>query len=294
VTDSLCSLGDLPAGREEALAELLAAEPVLGAHLEPSLGGRVRVSVSVRADLEGVAERVTALLARLGAIGLRRQAVERSDWLARYRSEVRAFPVGRRWWMDPHPDAPTPAPDGRLRLAVEPRMAFGTGSHESTQLLLLALEEVAAAKGETVRAALAGMTALDVGTGSGVLALAADRLGAAPVVGLDVDPEAIWVARQIRRQQDWPARPCYLVGPVTSLGAVRFDLVLCNMIPEQAAPLLYDLGRLLADHGRLLLSGLLADQVDEVRFELARVGLEVRVERRLGEWSSVWVAREAP
>jgi ribosomal protein L11 methyltransferase len=283
---------DLPAECEESLAELLTGQPVLGSHLEPLGDGWLRVAVYLPEGRLEAAEKVAALLVEAGGSRLDRQEVERTDWLASYRSAVRPFPVGRQWWMDPHPDAPTPAPDSRLRLAVEPRMAFGTGSHESTQLVLLALEEMSSGFAGPVTEVLAGMTVLDVGTGSGVLALAADRLGAGTVIGFDVDPEAIWVARQIARQQEWPARPRYFAGRLAALGAAHFDLVLCNMIPEQATPLFPDLARLLARPGRLILSGLLASQRDEVAAELDRAGLQVLAERHCHEWAGLLAARQ--
>jgi ribosomal protein L11 methyltransferase len=226
-------------------------------------------------------------LAALGAVEILVQPFQQADWLAAYRATVRPHAVGRRWWMDPHPDAPTAAPQGRWRLAVEPRMAFGTGSHESTQLVLVALEELAQRWD-----AVGGATVLDVGAGSGVLALAAERLGAAWVVGLDVDPEAVWVARQIARQQEWPAGPLYLIGPVAALSGVRFDLILCNMIPKQSVPLLPDLRRLLASRGWLVLSGILQDQAAEVGGELRLHGLGVEETSSLDDWACVWARPE--
>lgn len=273
----------LPADREDELAGVVGELDVLGCHLEPTDGEAFRATAYLPAARRDAVAELTTRLVALGAVEVGVEPFKRADWLAAYRSTVRPHGVGRRWWMDPHPDAPTAAPEGRWRLAVEPRMAFGTGSHESTQLALVALEELAER-----RHAVAGGTVLDVGTGSGVLALAADRLGARWVVGLDVDQEAVWVARQIARQQEWPARPRYLAGPVSSLGRACFDLVVCNMIPEQALPLLADLRRVLAADGWLILSGLLGDQSREVGDALGGHGLGVAETHALGEWVCLW------
>jgi ribosomal protein L11 methyltransferase len=289
MTDYLCLVAELPAEREGALSETLAGLPVLGAQLEPAAPGWLEVRVYLEPG-SPAAEWVAAALEALGVRALHSLREVSRDWLAEYRTRVRAHAVGRLWWMDPHPDQPTPAPKARLRLVLEPRMAFGTGSHESTQLVLLALEALAdrgVAAGTAATESLAGRRVLDVGTGSGVLALAADRLGAAWVVGLDVDPEAIWVARQTAGEQEWTAQPHYLIGPLSSLGPSRFDLVLCNMIPEQLVPLLPDLKRRLAADGRLLLSGLLEEQRGEVEGRLAEVGLQVVETRRLAEWAGL-------
>jgi ribosomal protein L11 methyltransferase len=283
VSDYLRISCRLPADREDDLAGAVGDLGLLGSQLEAVDERAVRATVYLPAARSDAVAELTARLAALGAVELAVEPFGRADWLAAYRSTVRPHGVGRRWWMDPHPDSPTAAPEGRWRLTVEPRMAFGTGSHESTQLALVALEELA----ERWRA-VAGATVLDVGTGSGVLALAAERLGATWVVGLDVDPEAVWVARQIAAQQEWPAQPRYLIGPVAALGRATFDLVVCNMIPEQALPLLPELRRLVAVEGWLVLSGLLGSQAREVGRTLGGHGLEVAETHTCGEWACLW------
>ena len=162
-------------------------------------------------------------------------------------------------------------------------MAFGTGSHESTQAILLALEDVE----------VTDRRVLDVGTGSGILALAVESLGAAPVVGLDIDETAIWVARETARQQEWPSRAKYVVGPVECIGGVEFDIVMCNMISTVFLPLVGELRRLLAPAGIAIFSGLLGSEVDSVSGELEDAGFAIRSHGIHGEWASlVAVARE--
>ncbi len=262
---------------EDALAEELMPFSVLGAEIVEFSAHLIRIKIYLASDQTAVARELEGVLAGLGCHDIELSTLAEEDWLLAYRTHVKPFAVGRRWWLDPHPGDPTPAPDRRWRLAIEPRMAFGTGSHESTQLVLLELEELEPA-------ALKGRRVLDVGTGSGILALAAELLGAHQVVGLDVDPQAVWVARQIVRDQEWPAAPRLVVGPLACLGEVTFDLVLCNMIPENFLPLLDDLARVLGATGQLMLSGLLSGQGEAVGAELRRVGLQVVGERISNEW----------
>ncbi len=269
----------LAADAEEALSELLADWPVLGCEVRGEPGGLVRVVVYFEPEQAAAAEMLGTRLADQGAVEVSQGALAAEDWLAPYRSQVRPFPLGRTWWIDPHPETPTPAPPGRRRLVVEPRMAFGSGSHESTQLLLLELED----------APPEGIEVLDVGTGSGILALGAQALGAARVVALDVDLGAVLVAHQTAALQGSERRPLLLAGPVAALGTVLFPLVLCNMIPGHFTPLLADLTRLLAPGGVLRLSGLLAEQLDGVTADVEAHGLAVVGERRLGEWRSLTV-----
>lgn len=267
----------LPATPEEALAEVLQDLEVLGCEIVAEDAGRREVVVYLEgAESEGAVGRA---LRRLGASGLRCAWVEDTDWMAVHREQVRAFPVGRRLWVDPRPQAPTPAPDGRVRLVVEPRTAFGSGSHESTQLLLWDLED----------RDLAGASVLDVGAGSGILSLAADALGATWVVAVELDVEAVWVARETALAQDRVPRLQLVAGTTGCLGDVRFQLILCNVISSLLLGLLSELSRLLAVGGEMALSGLLTSEADLVRGVVEGRGLQVIGTRELGDWASLRV-----
>ncbi len=267
---------------EDQLPELLDGLDVLGVEVGTAdADGRVAVAICLTGGDEAGAARVGDLLAGRGAleVGCAPQAAE--DWMAAYRRVVHPLAIGRTWWVDPHPANPTPAPAGRTRLVVEPRMAFGTGSHESTQLILTVIEDQPCA----------GRRVLDVGTGSGILSLACLARGAAWAVGVDNDAQSVWVARETALVQDRPWRPRFVVGSSGCIAAAGFDLVLCNMIVERFSPLLADLAAALAPGGALLLSGLLGEQRDEVVAALARVGLRPVAERRLAEWACLEVVR---
>ncbi len=137
---------------------------------------------------------------------------------------------------------------------------------------------------------VAGADVLDVGTGSGILALAAERLGARQVVALDIDEAAMWVARQTCVQQEWSPRVQLVLGPVTCIGAARFQVVLCNMISSNFLPLLAEMSRVLATDGLVILAGLLEAEIDSVTGALSSAGLETRSRRVLGEWASLSAA----
>jgi len=173
----------------------------------------------------------------------------------------------------------SPVPVGRRRLVIEPRTAFGSGSHESTQLILLELE----------RLEIDGATILDLGTGSGILAIAAAGLGGKIIVAVDIDEDAIWVARETANLQEQPTEIHYVLGPPDCLGAVGFDIVLCNMIFANMLPVLPQLQGLLAPDGVAVLSGLLATDASDITETLRSHRLEVTGERVLGEWASLVV-----
>jgi ribosomal protein L11 methyltransferase len=265
---------DLPAGLEDELAVVLSRFEVLGSSIETTQDGRSSATVYLDAGRSVEADRVRDELAALGVGKIDSRHVEQRDWLEDYRRRVRPFEVGRRWWIDPQPHEGVPTPRSRKRLVIEPSTAFGSGSHESTKLVLMALEQL------DVREA----AVLDVGTGSGILALAAHALGVREVVALDVDPNAVWVARRVARQQDWRACPMYVAASVESLGDVRFDVILCNMITGEFVPLLPELRRLLVPGGRLVLSGALRSEETLVRTAVAVAGFRMMADRQIGDW----------
>ncbi len=264
----------LPAAAENELAGALERWPVLGCQVE-NAGAEIAVTVFVTEAEAGALGAVGQGLAALGAREVGTGRFAEQDWLAEYRRHAVPRAIGATFWVDPHPSAPTPPPPGRTHLVVEPRQAFGSGSHESTQLVLLMMEELP----------LAGRRVLDVGTGSGILALAARALGAAAVVGFDIDVEAVCIARQTVAVQPQRLPVALFAGSTRALRPrPAFDLILANLIPAEAQPLLADLRAQLAPGGRLLLSGLMADQLAPTEEELERCGFTIEHGRELEEW----------
>lgn len=266
-----------PQGRDEELTEILAGTDVLGARFDDESGAGAMVTIYLDESLAVEASRLADRLEASGGCNAMISPVVAHDWLASYRETVRPFAVGETWWIDPHPEDPTPAPVGRLRLEVEQRSAFGSGSHESTQLALMGLEET------QVR----GRSVLDVGTGSGILALAAQAAGAEVVVAFDLDSEAVWVARSTIRNIGREPRILLFAGPLEAVGRGGFNIVVCNMISSQFEPLLPEIRRIMDPAGRVVLSGLLTTELEDVTNAAARAGLVVENHRMAGEWSSV-------
>jgi ribosomal protein L11 methyltransferase len=264
----------LPATAEDQLASALERWPVLGCQVE-NAGSEVDVTVFIEARRVGAVSGVCEGLLALGARGLGTGHFAQQDWLAEYRRHAQPRAVGSLFWVDPRPNGPTPPAEGRVHLVVEPRQAFGSGSHESTQLVLLLLEDLP----------VAGQRVLDVGTGSGILALAARALGATFVAGFDIDLDAVCIAHQTVAVQPHRLPVSLFAGSTSAVrGRAKFDLVLANMIPLEVGPLLVDLKPLLAPGGFLVLSGLMADQRAAVEADLAAHGFAVGKTRELQEW----------
>jgi len=263
---------------EDELPDILAPFSVLGCQVDPvASDGTVVLHVFFESSQNDEAVSLGRVLEKYGATDVRLEEVPQEDWLAEYRRGLQPLKIGDLWWLDPHPDSPTKAPPGRVRLTIEPRMAFGTGSHETTQLIMLELE----------RRRLDGAYVLDVGTGSGILGLASIARGASWVVGHDNDPQAIFVAREIARQQDLSSTPSYLVSTAACFAPKSFDLVVCNMISEHFLPMLPDMRRVMRDDGEIIMSGILATQKASIITELRKVGLNVLREGLLNEWVSL-------
>jgi ribosomal protein L11 methyltransferase len=264
----------LDAEAEDTLASALERWPVLGCQVE-NAGADIEVTVFIQGWRAGAVPGICEGLRALGARDLGTGHFAEQDWLAEYRRHATPRAIGTLFWVDPHPKNPTPPPPDRLHLVVEPRQAFGSGSHESTQLVLLMMEDLA----------VAGQRVLDVGTGSGILALAARALGARWVVGFDIDADAVCIARQTVAEQPQRLPVALFAGSSSALRhGPAFDLILANLIPVEAEPLFADLRALLAPGGLILLSGLMADQRAASEAELARCGFEVTESRELEEW----------
>lgn len=272
--------GSIPEALEGDLADELSSLAVLGVQIEPADSEVSHVSIWAHAGDSELIEGIREVLIGLGSNTVECVPTPARDWSKGWRENLAAFEVGERWWIDPHPDGAGGAPEGRFRLAVVPQAAFGSGTHESTRLVLMDLEDVACS----------GLTVLDVGTGSGVLAVAADRLGAALVVALDIDPIAAWEARSTSARQAWTCRPLIAAGSVGCLGDASFDLILCNMIVTHFGPMLGEIRRVLAPKGTVILSGILESERRTVEELLTGFRMAIVGQRRLGEWISIRAA----
>jgi ribosomal protein L11 methyltransferase len=186
------------------------------------------------------------------AVKVESGAVPEVDWEAIFRHHHRPVTIGKRLMVAPPWEVPS-AP-GREILVIEPGMAFGTGQHATTRACLAAIEAALDA-GCVARA-------LDVGTGSGVLAAALCRLGVANVVALDADP-AVLPAARTNLVRNRAAGVLLLAGRADSIRG-EFDLVIANLLADALVAEARALAARVAPHGRLVLSGVLDTQVDEV------------------------------
>lgn len=273
MSDALMDAGALSVSVEDADEGTEAERPLFGEPgMEPEQQAweRSRVVALVDADTDPAAlVQAVCAACELPELPFTLRGVAEQDWVRVTQSQFEPIPIGQRIWVVPSWHA-APEPDA-LVLALDPGLAFGTGSHPTTRLCMEWLEQ-------NVHA---GESLLDYGCGSGILAMLAEKLGATPVEGVDIDPQAIVSARDNAERN-----LCHIAYfEPEDFGSVRadtvYDIVAANILSgplKLMAPMLC--GRVKSG-GALVLSGVLARQADEV---IAAYASRIRL--------SVWAERE--
>ena len=281
----------IPEDAAEGLTNFVWELGALGVVEEEPAGDapRLRAFFAETADTAILATRVDAYVAALDALGFRGGRPSRvapiadEDWADAWRAHFAPFPLGRRLVIAPPWE--TARVDGREVLIIEPGRAFGTGQHGSTAGCLLLLEAIAEHE--------APPRALDLGTGSGILAIAAARLGVGAIDAVDSDPDAIASASANVERNGLTARVRCAVADAATLAAAPFPLVMANLLAAAHRTLAARYAELVAPGGLLVLGGLLDGEADDVASVLARRGF-TRVDARSVEgWSSL-ACRHAP
>ena len=178
----------------------------------------------------------------------------------------------------------------RLKVILDPGLTFGTGAHPSTQMVMEKMEEV-------VRP---GFRCLDLGSGSGILSIAALRLGAESAIGIDIDPKAEDIARENAAYNGFTSPEfTALTGNVTEdkelmaqLAAQEYDLVLVNIVADVIIGLSPVLPNFLTEKSTLICSGILDVRLDEVCAALEKAGLTVTAVKAKEDWRSVTARKE--
>ena len=200
--------------------------------------------------------------------------VEGDAWREAYKAYFKPTRIGSRLWVKPSWETLTPSA-GDVVIALDPGGAFGTGTHETTRLVLAELQEQVQP----------GMSVLDVGCGSGILAIAALLLGAEHAVAVDNDPEAVRVSLENAQHNGVLERMQVSDAELWSIAA-HFPLVLANIERKVLIPLAGELSARVMPGGVLILSGVLEPEMDDVLAAYAPA-LSLLSANRLGEWVSL-------
>ncbi len=250
--DALLEAGALSASIEDADAGTPDEQPQFG---EPGsvntpgwMHSKVVVLLEPDADIAGVLGEAARAIGLPDVPAYTVEAVAEQNWVQLTQSQFDPIRVSERLWIVPSwHESPDPA---AINLILDPGMAFGTGSHPTTRLCLEWLE----------RHVTAGCSVLDYGCGSGILAIAAARLGAGSVAGVDIDPQAVEAARANAERNGVAALFADSAEPV----AGEYDVVVANILSNPLRVLAPAICAHVRPGGRLALSGILREQVDEI------------------------------
>lgn len=209
-------------------------------------------------------------------------AVADRDWLGEWKKSYVSFPIGRGFYIIPS-WSESVCPPGRRPIRMDPGQAFGTGTHETTQLTLECLEDRA---GEMDASGLV----LDLGTGSGILLIAARLLGRRNVIGCDNDPDSVTVAAEnIERNTD-RFIPVYC-GSIDAVRSESVDLLLCNLTADVIAQVFAEIQRAMKPGGVVIFSGILVEQRGQIRDMVTSCGWAIEDDRTRGEWIAMVVRK---
>jgi len=216
------------------------------------------------------------------------------DWAELWKQHFHPVPIGKRLliiptWMDF-------AAGERTVVKIDPGMVFGTGTHPTTQLCLGILEDLldplligALAEGKSQ------LTMIDLGCGSGILGIAAVKLGVSHALGVDLDPDAVEAARKNSVVNDVGNRLDFFVGSLAEIKAGSFPikrapLVVANILAPVIVRLLAaGLNDIVATHGKLILSGILEQQAADVEAAVRASGMHLKGKRQDGDWLALLV-----
>lgn len=253
---------------------------------------RVYGYLPVDKKLENRRKEITKVLDNLAAIFPLPEPIysplDEQDWATAWQKDYHPIPLGSRLivvpsWLE------NPAPE-RIPVYMDPGMAFGSGTHPTTQLSLILIEECLA---ENPAAEM-----LDIGCGSGILSIAGAKLGVRSVLGLDIDPDAIKVSLANAEKNQVGDKTNFTLGSVKELirkelQFSRAPLVVANIIVPVLTRLFEDgLRDTVSPEGNLILSGVLQEQLPGILTLLDRHGFNLKIKRQQGEWVGLWGSRE--
>lgn len=273
---------------EELAGSLLSERATNGIVTLEETPGAVKLGAyfDERADLARASGEIRSALAELeqadSLLDISVSSVADQDWMQKWKEGFEAVAVGERLIISPSWKLPEET-RGREVIEIDPGMAFGTGTHETTRLCLEAIERY-----------WRGGKMIDVGTGTGILAIAAAKLApGSRISAIDVDPLAVQVARENAAINGVEDALEISEGQPRAFRQGAFDVVVANLTAEVITELFDDLSACLAPSGSMILSGILTTLRNDVEARAAAAGLKIVERSEAGEWSALIARRES-
>ena len=280
---------------EEALSNLLTEMGSGGVQIEEngsSISDDVVVSAYFPPDdmigervskVTGLLESMRKLNIAVGAGRVSLESLDERNWSEQWKEFFKPLPIGQRILVFPSWENIDEFPSRDILIQMDPGMAFGTGKHSTTLLSLELLEDVL--KG--------GEKVADVGTGSGILAIAAAKLGAGKVAAIDVNTRAAAIAKGNCQINAVSHRIHVICGELLNAVNGKYDVIVSNISSKAILSMIPDFGHYLSADGRLILSGILEHEVSKIQSELEGSSFMILETRRDEEWAAVLAAISA-
>lgn len=217
-----------------------------------------------------------------GSLEISSKKKDDKEWKFKWKEYFKPFRASDRLWVCPSWEELEDVPEERI-IRIDPGMAFGTGTHETTSMCIEMIDEQIKP----------GQRVLDAGCGSGILSIAAAKLGAGDVLGVDVDPEAVRVAQENLEKNGVADAARAEYGDLTQGVGYEADLVAANLMAELLCMLTPGIYNHLTDGGLFISSGILEEKADMVTSAYADAGLKVLEVRHKGEWVCVLAQKPA-
>ena len=212
----------------------------------------------------------------LGRLEIETTVVDDGQWKDSYKEHFKTIDLTDNIIVKPSWE-PVPENNTKKILELDPGMAFGTGDHATTSMCAVLMDE----------AGCEGKKVLDIGTGSGILAIAADLLGASDILGVDIDPSAVEVAIENAEANECGDNVRFIEGDLTKGIDFRADIVVANLMAEMVVMLISSVKEHMLPGGVFISSGILVEKKDMVIEALDKAGFETVKVMKKGEWCAI-------
>lgn len=249
------------------------AEPTITFYLEEDENTE-KTMVAIEASLEKL--KAEDIEDKMGTLKITKDVIDDEDWMNSYKDHFKTIDLTDHIIVKPSWEE---VPEGNTKqvLELDPGMAFGTGDHETTSMCAVLMDEVSCE----------GKDVLDVGTGSGILAIAADLLGANEILGVDIDPIAVEVAIENGKINNCGDNVKFIEGDLTKGIDFKADIVVANLMAEMVVMLTKAVKNHMKAGSVFISSGILVEKKDMVIEALKEVGLEPFKIIDKGDWSAI-------